>query len=200
MSTKSPQMSPTTKDILLKIRKMVPPMLEKFHKGDVTILYIELRLTNVGQMGRVAVIGGSEDYTGAPYFSAMASAKLGADMVGAHFSTPPLALTILEPCYLRTPSCTGHQDLLSEPHGPPSHATVLSRQHFRNVLLDRQEGDRNATPSSRLGNRSGPGTRSTHARYVRQCDRGCEEAEYTGRARRGRPKPSPGTPRASSRI
>jgi ATP-dependent NAD(P)H-hydrate dehydratase len=28
----------------------------------------------------VAVIGGSEDYTGAPYFSGMASAKLGADM------------------------------------------------------------------------------------------------------------------------
>jgi len=44
---------------------MVPPMLESFHKG---------------QLGRVAVIGGSEDYTGAPYFSAMASAKLGADM------------------------------------------------------------------------------------------------------------------------
>lgn len=35
-----------------------------------------------GQMGRVAVIGGCEDYTGAPYFSAMASARLGADMVG----------------------------------------------------------------------------------------------------------------------
>jgi len=32
-------------------------------------------------MGRIAVIGGSEDYTGAPYFSAMASARLGADMV-----------------------------------------------------------------------------------------------------------------------
>jgi ATP-dependent NAD(P)H-hydrate dehydratase len=31
-------------------------------------------------LGRVAVIGGSEDYTGAPYFSAMASAKLGCDM------------------------------------------------------------------------------------------------------------------------
>ena len=29
----------------------------------------------------MAVIGGSEDYTGAPYFSAMASAKLGCDMV-----------------------------------------------------------------------------------------------------------------------
>jgi len=35
---------------------------------------------SAGQLGRVAVIGGSEDYTGAPYFSAMASAKLGADM------------------------------------------------------------------------------------------------------------------------
>lgn len=44
---------------------MVPPMLESFHKG---------------QLGRVGVIGGSEDYTGAPYFSAMASARLGCDM------------------------------------------------------------------------------------------------------------------------
>ncbi|KAK7520243.1 Ribokinase-like protein [Phyllosticta citriasiana] len=53
------------KELLFKVSKMVPPMLESFHKG---------------QLGRVAVIGGSEDYTGAPYFSAMASAKLGADM------------------------------------------------------------------------------------------------------------------------
>lgn len=41
-----------------------------------------LLTTITGQLGRVAVIGGSEDYTGAPYFSAMASARLGADMVG----------------------------------------------------------------------------------------------------------------------
>ncbi|KAH9214562.1 hypothetical protein DL95DRAFT_389534 [Leptodontidium sp. 2 PMI_412] len=39
-------------------------MLEKFHEG---------------QMGRIAVIGGSGDYTRAPYFSAMASARLGVD-------------------------------------------------------------------------------------------------------------------------
>lgn len=57
--------SMTRKEILGKVYKMVPPMLESFHKG---------------QLGRVAVIGGSEDYTGAPYFSAMASAKLGCDM------------------------------------------------------------------------------------------------------------------------
>lgn len=35
----------------------------------------------LGQLGRVGVIGGSTDYTGAPYFSAMASARLGCDMV-----------------------------------------------------------------------------------------------------------------------
>ncbi|KAH8701123.1 YjeF domain protein [Talaromyces proteolyticus] len=51
--------------LLARVKKMVPPMLEKFHKG---------------QLGRVAVIGGSADYTGAPYFSAMASARLGCDM------------------------------------------------------------------------------------------------------------------------
>ena len=39
-----------------------------------------------GQLGRVGVIGGSEDYTGAPYFSAMASARLGCDMVGCCYS------------------------------------------------------------------------------------------------------------------
>lgn len=59
-------MASATKDILSKLQRIIPPMLDKFHKG---------------QLGRVAVIGGSEDYTGAPYFSAMASARLGCDMV-----------------------------------------------------------------------------------------------------------------------
>ncbi|KAF2426521.1 H-hydrate dehydratase [Tothia fuscella] len=57
--------SATRKELIAKVQKMVPPMLEHFHKG---------------QLGRVGVMGGSEDYTGAPYFSAMASAKLGCDM------------------------------------------------------------------------------------------------------------------------
>lgn len=58
-------MSSTTKSTLGRVQRMIPPMLDKFHKG---------------QLGRIAVIGGSEDYTGAPYFSAMASARLGCDM------------------------------------------------------------------------------------------------------------------------
>jgi len=36
MSRETPKMSQTTRDILLKVRKMVPPMLEKFHKGATT--------------------------------------------------------------------------------------------------------------------------------------------------------------------
>jgi len=57
--------STTSKTLLARAKQLIPPMLEKFHKG---------------QLGRVAVIGGSADYTGAPYFSAMASARLGCDM------------------------------------------------------------------------------------------------------------------------
>ncbi|KAG9238250.1 Ribokinase-like protein [Amylocarpus encephaloides] len=89
-------MSPKTRDILLKVRKMVPPMLEKFHKGTLLLLLPnpQTNLPYIGQMGRIAVIGGSEDYTGAPYFSAMASAKLGADM--SHIICEPLAAQVIK--------------------------------------------------------------------------------------------------------
>ncbi|EDO18238.1 hypothetical protein Kpol_543p68 [Vanderwaltozyma polyspora DSM 70294] len=45
--------------------KCIPPLLSKFHKG---------------QTGRVCIIGGCEDYTGAPYFSANATALMGCDL------------------------------------------------------------------------------------------------------------------------
>jgi ATP-dependent NAD(P)H-hydrate dehydratase len=75
--------SATRKELLKKVYTMVPPMLESFHKGNVRHgnFPIQVLIDFTGQLGRVAVIGGSEDYTGAPYFSAMASAKLGCDMV-----------------------------------------------------------------------------------------------------------------------
>ncbi|KAK4465579.1 Ribokinase-like protein [Cladorrhinum samala] len=72
-------MSPATKDVLARVKQMIPPMLERFHKG---------------QLGRIAVIGGSEDYTGAPYFSAMASARLGCDM--SHVICTPTAATVIK--------------------------------------------------------------------------------------------------------
>lgn len=87
------------KELLSKVQKMVPPMLESFHKGElVPSPSLTPTLTSFqGQLGRVAVIGGSEDYTGAPYFSAMASAKLGADMVRRH--TVPLSSIIWNQIY-----------------------------------------------------------------------------------------------------
>lgn len=82
----------------------------------------------IGQLGRVAVIGGSEDYTGAPYFSAMASAKLGADMVSYLFlpssSYHPALIFSLEPRNLRTRRRRRNQNLLPKPHGPPLHAPI----------------------------------------------------------------------------
>ncbi|KAK3941087.1 H-hydrate dehydratase [Diplogelasinospora grovesii] len=78
-ATGTPEMSSATKEMLARVRQMIPPMLERFHKG---------------QLGRVAVIGGSEDYTGAPYFSAMASARLGCDM--SHVICTPTAAQVIK--------------------------------------------------------------------------------------------------------
>ncbi|KAK9468082.1 Ribokinase-like protein [Lipomyces arxii] len=55
----------TSRELLGEVKKFIPPLLEKFHKG---------------QAGRIAVIGGCEDYTGAPFFAAQASTLLGVDM------------------------------------------------------------------------------------------------------------------------
>ncbi|KAL9112059.1 MAG: hypothetical protein Q9227_003679 [Pyrenula ochraceoflavens] len=75
----APEMSSSTRKMLDKVRRIVPPMLESFHKG---------------QLGRVAVIGGSLDYTGAPYFSAMASARLGCDL--SHVICEPSAAATIK--------------------------------------------------------------------------------------------------------
>ncbi|KAG7110373.1 hypothetical protein HYQ45_017595 [Verticillium longisporum] len=72
-------MSATTKETLARVQRMIPPMLDHFHKG---------------QLGRIGVLGGSEDYTGAPYFSAMASARLGCDM--SHVICTPAAAAVIK--------------------------------------------------------------------------------------------------------
>ncbi|PHH86357.1 hypothetical protein CDD83_10364 [Cordyceps sp. RAO-2017] len=79
MTAEMHNMSAATRGVLGRVRRMIPPMLDKFHKG---------------QLGRVAVIGGSEDYTGAPYFSAMASARLGCDM--SHIICTPGAAAVIK--------------------------------------------------------------------------------------------------------
>lgn len=52
--------------IQLAHRNCIPPLLSSFHKGQAG--------------GRICVIGGCEDYTGAPYFSANAAALMGCDL------------------------------------------------------------------------------------------------------------------------
>lgn len=51
---------------LLIRNNLVPPLLPHFYKG---------------QLGKIAVIGGSEDYSGAPFFSAHAAMLAGIDLV-----------------------------------------------------------------------------------------------------------------------
>uniref|UniRef100_A0A3B4ZLL7 ATP-dependent (S)-NAD(P)H-hydrate dehydratase n=1 Tax=Stegastes partitus TaxID=144197 RepID=A0A3B4ZLL7_9TELE len=52
-------------DILSLVKSTVPPLTSKKHKG---------------QDGRIGIIGGCQDYTGAPYFAAISALKVGADL------------------------------------------------------------------------------------------------------------------------
>ncbi|KAI1131690.1 H-hydrate dehydratase [Nemania abortiva] len=118
MSNRADEMSSATKGVLNKVRQMVPPMLETFHKG---------------QLGRVAVIGGSEDYTGAPYFSAMASARLGCDM--SHVICTPAAGAVIK---TYSPNLMVHPLMRQSP--PPSQASSSSAdkdaEHVAGPIID----------------------------------------------------------------
>ncbi|KAJ2382674.1 hypothetical protein GGI23_007310, partial [Coemansia sp. RSA 2559] len=50
---------------LQTLAKLIPPLTHNMHKGD---------------CGRVAIVGGCEEYTGAPYFVASSSLRLGTDI------------------------------------------------------------------------------------------------------------------------
>ncbi|XP_073329441.1 ATP-dependent (S)-NAD(P)H-hydrate dehydratase isoform X2 [Pagrus major] len=52
-------------DTLSLVKSIVPPLTSKKHKG---------------QDGRIGIIGGCQDYTGAPYFAAISALKVGADL------------------------------------------------------------------------------------------------------------------------
>jgi len=58
--------------IAASLRSLIPPLEFSNYKGV---------------MGRVAVIGGSKDYTGAPYYAAEAALKFGADLCYVYCSS-----------------------------------------------------------------------------------------------------------------
>ncbi|XP_037832231.1 ATP-dependent (S)-NAD(P)H-hydrate dehydratase isoform X2 [Kryptolebias marmoratus] len=52
-------------EVFSLVKSVVPPLTSKKHKG---------------QDGRIGIIGGCQDYTGAPYFAAISALKVGADL------------------------------------------------------------------------------------------------------------------------
>lgn len=56
----------TLNNINYLIKSFIPKLLSSLYKG---------------QMGRIGIIGGSYDYTGAPYYSAQSTLYLGSDLV-----------------------------------------------------------------------------------------------------------------------
>ncbi|KAI7892391.1 Ribokinase-like protein [Mucor mucedo] len=94
-------MPPRIPDIA-KVRQLIPPLSQEFHKG---------------QAGRVGIVGGSEDYTGAPYFSGITAMKVGVDL--CHIFCEPGAGTVIKAYspdlivhpYLRTQEKIGHTSI-----------------------------------------------------------------------------------------
>lgn len=56
---------PLNIQLINRFKELMPRLSSDLHKG---------------QSGRVAIVGGSREYTGAPYFSAMSSLRTGADI------------------------------------------------------------------------------------------------------------------------
>lgn len=65
---------PVPKAVLEQIRQIIPPLNGSLHKG---------------QSGRVGVLGGALDYTGAPFFAAISAQRVGVDL--SHVICSPTA-------------------------------------------------------------------------------------------------------------
>jgi ATP-dependent NAD(P)H-hydrate dehydratase len=87
--------TPSEADLLTRLRAIVPPLSQSAHKGS---------------HGKVGVVGGCAEYTGAPYFAALAALRSGCDLAYV-FCTPAAAPVIKSyspelivlPCLPETP-------------------------------------------------------------------------------------------------
>ncbi|KAM0752140.1 hypothetical protein T439DRAFT_201817 [Meredithblackwellia eburnea MCA 4105] len=91
--------------VIQQIKKIIPPLSHALHKG---------------QAGRIGILGGSKDYSGAPYFSSMATLRLGADL--AHVICEPSAGNVIK---TYSPDLIVHTDL-SEDASPAQVKETLS--------------------------------------------------------------------------
>ncbi|SDA02829.1 BZ3500_MvSof-1268-A1-R1_Chr11-1g03177 [Microbotryum saponariae] len=82
------------RQILTRCQRLIPPLSPTLHKG---------------QAGRIAVVGGSQDYSGAPFFASMTTLRLGADL--AHVICEPSAGNIIK---TYSPDLIVHTDLVQD--------------------------------------------------------------------------------------
>ncbi|KAF8075112.1 Ribokinase-like protein [Lyophyllum atratum] len=103
---------PVSRQILEQLKQLIPPMNGSLHKG---------------QSGRVGVLGGALDYTGAPFFAAMSALRFGADL--SHVICSPVAAGAIKSY---SPDLIVHpilrQELTSE-QVKPELESLLTRLH-----------------------------------------------------------------------
>ncbi|KAJ3991794.1 H-hydrate dehydratase [Lentinula boryana] len=103
---------PIPKTLLEQIKQLIPPLNGTLHKG---------------QSGRVGVLGGALDYTGAPFFAAMSALRFGADL--SHVICSPTAAGAIKSY---SPDLIVHPILreeLSPGDVKPELSSLLSRLH-----------------------------------------------------------------------
>lgn len=101
---------PKQSELLELLRRLIQPLIPSLHKG---------------QAGRIVVVGGCEDYTGAPFFSAHLAALTGADL--SHVVCETMAAPIIK---LYSP------DLMVHPYLYDSHTIKqLSANIEKNIDL-----------------------------------------------------------------
>ncbi|PLW08571.1 hypothetical protein PCANC_00380 [Puccinia coronata f. sp. avenae] len=89
--------------LLRKAFQMIPPLDGSLHKG---------------QAGRIGIVGGSKDYTGAPFYSGYASLRLGSDL--SHVICEPSAATVIK-TYSPDLMVHSYLSLSSDPEGYAHH-------------------------------------------------------------------------------
>lgn len=126
-----PEMSKATREILAKVRKMVPPLLDKFHKGRGST--IDLGSRQVLMLGEakwvewlsLEVVKITPE---PPIFPQWQVRDLG-QIWYAHLQSNPLQCysnlqVNIESCNLRATSFASNKSLLSEHHGSPNNEAI----------------------------------------------------------------------------
>ncbi|KAK6458189.1 Ribokinase-like protein [Scheffersomyces xylosifermentans] len=120
------------KELLQLSKQIIQPLLPSFHKG---------------QAGKITVIGGCEDYTGAPFFACHSSALIGADM--AHVICEKVAAPIIKSY---SPDLMIHP-YLYELHNPDVKLSPEDLDKYSKIPLDNLIHDKHPTLTTYIDER-----------------------------------------------